>query len=134
MERMATSTVNNNEYTETRQTLLCLVTFGLSSPSATKMSIRQVHYASGLSDCEKDISYLENLQSICYPDGLQSSPLTIKLPPPKQGGSPSFKTKESLDNSEAINQMKNHQITHYSITTQLYVKRYLSILLCQEPY
>ena len=52
--------------------LLALVTFGMDSPTNPKMTIRQTYFPSGIKDRERDLSFLENLQSICYPDGIKT--------------------------------------------------------------
>lgn len=50
--------------------LLGLVTFGLDSIESEKMQIKQSYFQPELNEADKDLSYLNNLQSICYPCGI----------------------------------------------------------------
>lgn len=89
-----------------------------------------------VSDKEKEVlSYLENLPSICYPNGLSIGKLQIKSPLfQRPNSSPSHRKNQlQLIDTDCLEEMKQHKISHYTITTSLAVKRYISFLNCYEP-
>ncbi|CDW76045.1 UNKNOWN [Stylonychia lemnae] len=139
--------LNQSVFIPARKTgILGFATLAVQPPyEQHKMQLRQLYVQQqsnenlGLqTDKEKEVqSYLENLQSICYLNGVKIDNILIRTLAPGMGKtaslSPSKKQSVSLIDGDALEVLKQTTISHYTITTCLGQKRYISFLLCYEP-